>query len=157
MADIQKYVIFEVNKVEYGLPIEKVNYIEKVMDITSLPESPDYLLGICDIRGEVLPIIDMRIFLLNKRSEYSDQNRIIGVQLNQMVCGLVVDGATDVLDISFKSIQSVSIAESTKNQSIDVVKIDDRMVLLLDIDQLLNRAEITSALNFIEIENLLNS
>ncbi|UCZ53537.1 chemotaxis protein CheW [Bacillus shivajii] len=136
-----KAVVCRVGDEEFGFPIEQVIAIEKPQTITPVPKTPEHILGITKIRGAVTPILDLRTYLLNQHSEADERNRIILVQIEDTNVGLLVDHAYDVLDIPQDKVESVNIAENEFTKSMNVVKMEDRLILLPDIQYMLTEMD----------------
>jgi purine-binding chemotaxis protein CheW len=103
MASIQQ-VIFKLDKEEYGLDIMKVNGIEKYQEVVKVPNSPEYIEGIINLRGEVLPIYSLRKKFNLVPKPMDDETKIIVTYTNDMKVGFVVDAVTEILYIEFDSI-----------------------------------------------------
>ncbi|WP_026694419.1 chemotaxis protein CheW [Peribacillus kribbensis] len=139
MEDI-KVIIVKVNKEKYGLDINHVISIEKMQSCTALPSTPNYVRGIIPIRGIVTPIIDLGIALGHSEKVDTDTTRIVLISIEGSPIGLVVDEATDVLDISTDSIQQVSIMKQVDFIQ-GVSKIENRMLVLIDVHKMLENIE----------------
>lgn len=133
-----KMLIFKVGQEVYGVHINQVISIERMQNITSYPNRPPHVLGVTTVRDIVTPVIDLRSALTKVSVEPTDETRLIIVQAFQSVFGLVVDAATDVLDIKADTIQRPNLLE-TKDISYvkGISKVDDRLLILLDIEKLL--------------------
>lgn len=145
-----KVVVFQLGEEEYGLAIESVKSIERMTSITSIPKFPSYVKGVTNLRGTVIPVIDLRIYLLDETRELTEESRIIVITVDNEDVGLIVDSAKDVFDIPSEAIQSVN-SDILSNNSINVAKVDDRLILLLDAKELLTNKEIKQVIN--EVKN----
>lgn len=134
-----KYVIFKLDKEYYGIPIENVLSIEKMGKTTRIPNAPDYIKGVINLRGEVIPVINLRGKLGMELEHFSKNSRIIVVTANEIVAGLIVDSSSEVLEIDKESIDKPPINE--RNEFIDYIsgigKIPDRLIILLDLIKIL--------------------
>lgn len=138
MTQDGKTLIFKVDKEEYGVHINQVVSIERMQEITPYPNRPPHVLGVTTIRNVVTPVVDLRAALTGEKVKLADASRMIVVQVSDKEIGLVVDAATDVLDITHDSIQHPNLLE-TRNVSYlkGISKLDQRLVILLDIAKLL--------------------
>lgn len=134
-----RYVVFKLKEEYYGIPIEKVISIEKIGRITRVPNAPDYINGVINLRGEVIPIINLRRKLGIDENGINKNSRIIVVNDDDMVVGLIVDFSSEVLEIDGESIDKPPKMED--NQLLDYIsgigKVPDRLVILLDLAKLL--------------------
>ncbi|MBE9541053.1 MAG: purine-binding chemotaxis protein CheW, partial [Proteobacteria bacterium] len=99
-----KYLTFELDGEEYGLEILKVKEIIGIMNITSVPQTPDYVKGVINLRGKVIPVIDLRLKFSMESLEYSERTCIIMVDIagtsgKKVMVGIVVDSVSEVLNI----------------------------------------------------------
>ncbi|MBO8156309.1 MAG: chemotaxis protein CheW [Bacillaceae bacterium] len=132
----EKYVTFIVNGEEMALPIDSVEYIESVGDITDVPKTDECVAGVGRIRGKVIPIVDVKCSLFGHKTELTDSIRLIGVHHEGRDLAFLVDEARDVLDISHEDIQQV---ENVAEKKLDIAKIGDRMVLLLKAEYMIQK------------------
>lgn len=133
-----KSVVFRIGGEEFGLPIQQVLSIERIQSITAVPRMPKYVIGVIDMRGIVTPIIDLRKALLDREVQEKDTTRIIVVNVQDNPIGLVVDAATDVLDIPPDSIQPPNVSgDQTESYLMGIAKLDTRLLILINIDNLL--------------------
>lgn len=137
-----KYVLFKLDNEDYGLNINNVLSIEKFQNYTRVPNAPEYVTGVINLRGEVIPILDLRkkLSLESKPSDQSDQNsRIIITSSNNMIIGLTVDSSSEVLEIKKENIDKPSAAgEKNFDEYIKGVGKDkERLIIILDLEKLL--------------------
>lgn len=134
-----RYVVFKLNQEYYGLPIEKVISIEKIGEITRIPNAPDYIKGVINLRGEVIPVVNLKKKLNIGDNELNMNSRIIVVNEDEMVVGLVVDFSSEVLEIDREDIDKPP--ETKDNQLIEYIsgigKTSDRLIILLDLLKIL--------------------
>lgn len=145
-SQAKKVVVFRLGNEEFGLAIDQVLSIEKMQSITKLPNMPDFIRGALNLRGKVIPIVDLRNLLKETESEVTEETRIIVVNIDQAVTGIVVDDATDVLDISLDQIQHVSISGVKTEKLIKIAKIEEKLLIMLDVTNLLKENDITKVL-----------
>jgi purine-binding chemotaxis protein CheW len=136
-------VIFDLCDESFGVDIAAVESIIKMQPITRMPHAPAFVEGLINLRGKVLPVIDLRSrFDLTARA--ADKNsRIIVVTVNDTEVGMIVDGVSEVLTISEEIIEETpSIATTVDSNFITgIAKIDQRLVILLDLERVLSSDE----------------
>lgn len=134
-----KYVIFKLDKEYYGIPINQVIYIEKMHELTRVPNGPSYVKGVMNLRGEVIPLIDLRSKLNMKTKEADDHSRIIVVSEEDIMIGLIVDSSSEVIEINKEDIDGPPVSDENEDLSyVDGVgKLNDRIVILLDLSKIL--------------------
>jgi len=143
MAEEGKYLTFALGNEEYGLEILKVREIIGYMDITAVPQMPSYIRGVINLRGQVIPVIDLRAKFSMATAEITEQTCIIVVENTQQghkfSTGIVVDRVSEVLDISEGNIeQSPQFGDSVNTDFIlGMGKIGESVKILLDIDKVL--------------------
>lgn len=138
-----KYVTFKSGNEYYGLKIEYVNEIIVYQEITEIPESEDYIKGLINLRGKIIPVIDVRIRFKQEAMEYTDRTCIIIVNVNDMVVGLIVEKIAEVVEIKEEDIlppPKVVIGGEDKLQNryvYGIGKVGDSVKLLLDPERIL--------------------
>ncbi|MDX8044706.1 chemotaxis protein CheW [Gracilibacillus sp. S3-1-1] len=142
---MEKTIIFKLNNQEYGANISQIRSIEKLEEIVSLPQTSDFIKGIINLRGNVTPIIDLRTRLGLQESEPTEQTRVLIASVKDVTVGLIVDEATDVIDIPSDVVEDApELVKGVDYRYIKgVAKLQDRgMLLLLDLDYVLNLDQI---------------
>lgn len=143
----QQYVLFELAGQEYGVNVHQVLSIERIPEITRVPRTPDFVVGVMNLRGEVLPVIDLRKrFALEsfKGVEVQrEQQRIIVVKLEDITVGMIVDMVRDVLSISSDQIEPPpSLVGGIQAEYLDgMAKMGDRVMVLLNLEKTLSQKE----------------
>ncbi len=138
-----KYLTFALGKEQYGLEILKVREIIGYMDITAVPQTPDYVKGVVNLRGQVIPVIDLRAKFGMPSIDVTEQTCIIVCEIQSggrsFSTGTIVDNVEEVLDIAGEDIEEASQSGSTVNTSfiLGMGKIGDSVKILLDIDKIL--------------------
>lgn len=135
------YVITRIDKEEYAINIEMVQTIEKIMTITRVPQTENYVKGVINLRGEIIPVISLRKKLGFEERSWDDDTRIVVLKNEDMLVGLIVDSANEVVDINDDNIDNLTFNESSSELSRYVSKVGktkDRVLLILDLDRLLN-------------------
>jgi len=138
-----KYLTFGLSREEYGLPVLKVREIIKVMHITPLPQAPAYIRGVIDLRGKVIPIVDLRMkFGLDAR-EFTERTCIIVVDVNltagRVLQGIVVDSVSEVLSLAASEIDDApDFGDGMKTEYVrGLAKVKGTVKILLDLDRVL--------------------
>lgn len=141
-----KYLTFVLADEGYGLEIRYVTEIIGIQAVTNVPDMPTYVKGVVNLRGKVIPIIDVRLRFNLPEREYDDRTCIIVVDVEGRLVGLVVDMVSEVVDIPIKDIEPPPAAGGDKSRYLKGMgKLDQKVKILLDIEQLLqdeNIAEI---------------
>ncbi len=135
-----KVIVFQLADKEYAIPVSHVQGIEKLMHITRVPKTPNYVKGVINLRGVVTPIVDLRERFSLPVTSDEEAARIIIITLEEMEVGFVVDSANDVLDIPISAIeQQPEVVGSLEEDFISgVAKLDKRLLILLHLDKVLN-------------------
>ncbi len=154
----RKYMTFKSGDEYFGLKIKYVNEIIQFQAITAIPESEDYLKGLINLRGKVIPVIDVRLRFKQPPIEYNDRTCIIVINVKSTVVGLIVEKIAEVVVIDDKNIlppPSIGrIDKSHQKYVYGIGKVGDSVKLLLDPDKLLNEEDlsITEALNDMDFD-----
>lgn len=144
-----KYVTFKSGNEYFGLKIEYVNEIIVYQEITEIPESDDYIKGLINLRGKIIPVIDVRVRFKQEQLEYTDRTCIIIVNVNDIVVGLIVEKIAEVVEIKEEDIlppPSIVIGgdEKVQNKYVYAIgKVGDSVKLLVDPDRILKDEDIT--------------
>jgi purine-binding chemotaxis protein CheW len=141
--ELLQLVTFNISNEEFGIDILRVQEIIRTMEITKVPRSPDFVEGVINLRGKVIPIIDLRKKFNMESHEHDNQTRIIVVELQGMVVGFVVDGVSEVLRIKSSTVEPPPpVVSGVDSEFISGVgKLEDRLLILIDLDKLLSRDE----------------
>ena len=139
----QQLVVFELAHESYGIDIALVESIIKMQAITCLPRTPDYVRGVTNLRGTILPVIDLRSRFALDALEDTKQTRIIIVTMDKLKVGMVVDGVSEVLRVSDETIEPIPPLLSSVNSAFlrGIVRLDDRLITLLELGKVLNLEE----------------
>jgi len=138
-----KYLTFVLAGEEYGLEILKVREIIGMMPITAVPRTPEFVKGVINLRGKVIPVIDLRLKFGLPAAEQTDETCIIVVDVGQMEMGVVVDRVSEVLDIAGEDIEDApSFGAAVQTDFIlGMGKSEDKVTILLDISKVLTAGE----------------
>ncbi len=139
----QQLVVFELANESYGINIALVESIIKVQAITQLPQTPAYVKGVTNLRGSVLPVIDLRTRFALDTKEDTRQTRIIIVTMGNIKVGVVVDGVSEVLRVSDELIEPLPPMVNSVNSVFlkGIVRLEDRLIILLELSKVLNLEE----------------
>lgn len=145
---LNKYLTFALGNEEYGLEILKVREIIGLMDITRVPRMPDFVRGVINLRGKIIPVIDLRLRFGMSEQEDTKETCIIVVDLEKLLIGVVVDKVSEVLDIIADKIEGApDFGISVDTEFIlGVGKCDDNVVMILDIAKVLTTDDINRLL-----------
>ena len=153
-SEILQLVGFKIGQEEFGINILSVHEIIKVIDITTVPNASDYIAGVINLRGRIIPIVHLRKRLKMPVIETNKNTRIIVVEINEKTIGFIVDEVQEVLristDITEKPPELVSGLDSEYITS--VAKLEDRLLILLDLEKTLANDDIKE-LNSIASKN----
>jgi purine-binding chemotaxis protein CheW len=145
----EQLVTFTINREEYGIRIMQIQEINRLTEITSVPRAPYFIDGMTNLRGNVIPVINVRELFGLENKEVDDRTRIIIVDIAGNKTGLRVDQVNEVLRLSKHDIENTPaiITSGKSNRFMDgVCKLDGgkRMVMLLDVEQVLDQSELQS-------------
>lgn len=139
-----KVAVFTIGNLEFALDIMQIKEIIKPIKITVIPKAPRFIEGVINLRGGIIPIVDLRKrFGVKAAGAESAKERVIVTRLSRKVIGLIVDSVTDVISLDKKNISPPpEIVKGISSQFIKGVgKLDDRLILLIDLDTILTVAE----------------
>jgi purine-binding chemotaxis protein CheW len=145
-----KYLTFFLNEEEYGIGILKVKEIIGMMPITSVPRTPDFVKGVINLRGKVIPIMDLRLKFGMAEIDYADRTCIIVVEIqrdsDQIYVGCVVDAVSEVLNIKSDDIEDTPDFGASLDVAyiLGMAKMEGGVKILLDIDRVLTTDEVSS-------------
>ncbi|MCP4266489.1 MAG: purine-binding chemotaxis protein CheW [Candidatus Brocadiaceae bacterium] len=139
-----RFLTFVLNSEVYGIEILKVREIIGLMDITNVPQTPDYMKGVINLRGKVIPVIDLRLKFLMPEDEHTQETCTIVVEVDSTSIGIIVDKVSEVMEIKGEEIEGTP----QFGQGIDtnfimgLGKTKDTIVILLDIAKVLSEEEL---------------
>ncbi len=143
-----KYLVFQLDNEEFGIRVLKVREIMGVQDITEVPQTPVYVKGVFNLRGKVIPVIDLRLKFGLSEVEYTQRTCIIVVQVSresgEIQMGIVVDGVAEVLSLASADIEDTPNFGGSSDSSylLGMAKVKGKVKILLDIDQVLGSREL---------------
>lgn len=143
----RQYVVFNIADEEYCIEILKVQEIIRRTPITWLPRRPEYVKGVINLRGEIIPIVDLRVKFGLEAQKYSKFTRILIGQIEKRMCGMIVDNVAEVITLTPGQIEKapVTVSRSASAEYImGIAKVEKRVLILLDIARVLSVDEILS-------------
>jgi purine-binding chemotaxis protein CheW len=143
-VDLLQLVTFRIGEEEFGVDILRVQEIIRIMEITRVPKAPDFVEGVINLRGKVIPIIDLRKRFGLEVKEYVKHTRIIVIEISNMIVGFVVDAVSEVLRVPADTVEPPppAVMGGIDSEYISGVgKLEDRLLILLDLDKLLSQEE----------------
>ncbi len=145
-----KYLTFTLAEEEYGIGILKIKEIIGMMPITSVPRTPEFVKGVINLRGKVIPVIDLRLRFGMEELEYTERTCIIVVEIDGqtgvILIGIVVDAVSEVLNIKTEDVEETPAfgANLDTQYILGMAKMEGGVKILLDIDQVLNTEELSA-------------
>lgn len=139
----QQQVVFKLDNEQYGIAIMKVYGIERFQEILNIPNTPSYIEGVINLRGEVLPIYNLRKRFNLAHREVDGDTKIIITKANDLQVGFIVDSVSEIINIDEEQIEATpNIITGIDRKYINsIAKIEDRMIILLDVDLVLSEEE----------------
>lgn len=144
--EVIQLVVTSLAREEYGIPIMQVQEIIKIPEITHIPNMPDFIEGVMNLRGKIVPIIDLRRRFNLERKSYTDDTRIVVSNVAAHSVGLIVDSVSEVIRLSSDVIDPIppTISHIGTEYLNGVGKLESRLVILLNLEKILNDIEKTS-------------
>lgn len=143
-----KYVLFRLGEEEYGLPVGQVNSIIRYEQATPVPRAPEVVEGVINLRGRVIPVVNLRERLLGAGLEPTHETRIVVAESAAGPVGLIVDAAQEVAELPLDEVRpapEVALGPEVAAAFTGVVSYRERLVILLDLDHALPRSEYARA------------
>jgi len=136
-------VVFELGDESYGVDISRVQDINRMQEITEIPHAPESVVGVINLRGRVIPVIDLRKRFGLPEAVHTKDTRIVVVHLEGNLIGVIVDAVSQVLRIPADIVEPPSpvLAGVDSKYLRGIAKLDDKLVILLDLDFVLSRRE----------------
>ncbi len=137
--ELKQYVVFKLDE-EYGLDITMVTTIERLMNIARVPKTPKYIKGVINLRGEIIPVIDIRLKFNLGESIETEDSRIIIIKIEDNSVGIIVDAVAEVIQFREEDIENIT--NFSNDLSMDYIfgvgKVDNRIITLLNLEKLIN-------------------
>ena len=144
VSEAKKHLVFKLDNNEFGIDINKITtIIEKDMNIARVPKLPAFLKGVINLRGEIIPVISLRIRFGLADDVYDEDTRIIIVKLDEFSAGIIVDSVAEVIELNEETTENI--ANITGEHSLDYIigvgKVNDRIITLLNLEKLVSLEE----------------
>ena len=146
--ELLQLVSFKIGDEEFGVDILSVQEINRMSQITKVPNTPEFIEGVINLRGRIIPVIDLRVKLGMTRKDHGKNTRIVVVEIKGQTIGFIVDEVSEVLRIS-KDITEAPpdmVGGVNSDYITSIGKLEDRLLILLDLEKILT----TSELNVLE-------
>lgn len=140
-----RYLCFQLQEQSFGVPIDAVREIVEMQEITPVPHMPEYLRGVVNLRGQVIPVVDLRLRMGQAFREYDRRTCIIMVEYQQRLIGLVVDRMEEVLHFDAKHREAAPDYRDDNGMSRFIASIgrqEDRVLMLLDVETILDNSRV---------------
>lgn len=141
---IRQIVVFELGREIYGIDIYKVCEIITLQKITKIPRTPSFVEGVINLRGKIIPVIDLRKRLNLFCKDFDEETRIIIVEVARNIAGMVVDGVSEVLSVSQDEIKLPSplVVSSVETEYLEgVINLEEQLIIMLNIEKVLTEKE----------------
>ncbi len=134
-----QFVTFSLNNEEYAVDILNVQEINRITEITEVPNSPHYIEGVINLRGKVIPVLNLRKKFGFPERSLDDTSRIIIMEVNNITCGMIVDSVSEVLRIPSSIIEPPPPMSSANNSRFikGLAKLENRLIILLNIEKII--------------------
>jgi purine-binding chemotaxis protein CheW len=145
-SDELQLVSFNIGTEEFGVEILKVQEINRMVEITKVPQAPHYVEGVINLRGKVIPIIDLRKRFNLDVKEYDKNTRIVVVDISGSIMGMIVDAVSEVLRLPSSTIEPPPEIVTGLNAEYikGVAKLEDRLLIFLDLSRVIDATEMAS-------------
>ena len=139
----KQLVVFDLADEAYGVDISSVREIIRMQEITRVPRAPDYVEGVINLRGRVIPVVDLRKRFGFTVTEWTKDTRIVVIDIGKQDIGVVVDAVNEVLRLSAGAVEPPSsvITTSESEYLVGIAKLESRLIILLDLEQALSAME----------------
>jgi purine-binding chemotaxis protein CheW len=143
MAETIQVVSFKLGSEEYGVDIAQVQEINRMVSVTHVPRAPHFMEGVINLRGQLIPIIDLRTRFAMPRAEHTKNTRIVVTEIGTKRVGMVVDSVSEVLRLPVDQIEDApEMLTGVDTEYIrGVGKVEDRLIILLDLARIISGAE----------------
>lgn len=138
----KQFIVFKLNEQLYGISIQNVQIIEKIKPIMRVPKVPNCVKGVMNLRGEIIPVINLRDQFHLDEKTYTDKTRIIIVKLEDAMVGLIVDEVKEVIEIESNQVEVVQNIQGKMktNHILGVGKVEENIVTLLNLANIIEEA-----------------
>lgn len=142
-VELKQFVVFNLGKNEYALDIQKVTIIEKMMGITRVPQTPFFIKGVVNLRGTIIPVMDLRQKFGISVNEETEETRIVIFKVENISMGIIVDAVSEVLKLDTGNIENIQniTNDISLNYISGVGKIGERIITILNAEKLIRFTE----------------
>jgi len=145
-VDQKQYVTFMLGNENYGIEVLRAKEVLYMIEITKVPNTMNFMKGVIDLRGEIVPLVDLRVKFDLEEKEYGENTVIIIIEYELMLIGMIVDAVSDVLNIPVNDIKDVVHFSRELNIESDYLagigRVEEKLIILLDVDRILTAEEI---------------
>jgi purine-binding chemotaxis protein CheW len=140
----RQYVTFSIKDEMFGIDVRRAQEVMNLPVITKVPNTMTFMKGVIDLRGKIIPLIDMRIKFRIEEKAYDQKTVIIIIDVKRVVCGIIVDSVSDVVDMSLNDVQHTPhfAMDIDRDSVFGIGKIGEELVIVLDVDKLLTDEEL---------------
>jgi purine-binding chemotaxis protein CheW len=140
-----QYLTFQLMSEQYGVPIEAIREINRVGEITPVPRTPDFVKGVMNLRGKIIPVINLRVRFGMASQEYTRDTCIIVIDTDFGQVGMIVDAVKEVADLNENQIEPPPVLGNEKTLSFvrGMGKLDDKVIILVDVVSALSQEQMT--------------
>jgi purine-binding chemotaxis protein CheW len=135
--ELKKFLTISIEDEIYGIDIEHVNDINRIQEITEVPNQDHYVMGIINLRGQIVPVIDIRRRFIKNEIAYDDRTCIIVIRYEENIVGLIVDRVEEVLSIPTSLLNRTESNDQKSKFIMGITKFNDQIITLLDIERIL--------------------
>lgn len=136
-------ILFDINNVEYALNINSISEIIKLTPINPLPGAPEFIRGVINLRGKIIPIVDLRERFIVKTLQFTKKTRVIIANVQNNEIGLIVDAVTDVIGLQSDKIEPpLAVIEGLKMEYVEgIIKFKNKLIIIINIEKILTSNE----------------
>lgn len=140
----RQYVTFSIKDELFGIDVRRAQEVMNLPKITRVPNTMSFMKGVIDLRGKIIPLIDMRVKFKIEEKVYDHKTVVIIIDVKNILCGIIVDSVSDVVNISLEEVQHTPhfASEIDKDSVFGIGKINGKLVMVLDVDRLLTDEEL---------------
>lgn len=140
----RQYVTFSIKDELFGIDVRRAQEVMNIPPITKVPNTMPFMKGVIDLRGIIIPLIDMRIKFKIEEKAYDQKTVIIIIDVKKVICGIIVDSVSDVANMSINDVQHTPhfASEIDKDSVFGIGKLGEKLVIILDVDKILTDEEL---------------
>jgi purine-binding chemotaxis protein CheW len=150
-TQVNKYLSFKLDNKIYGIEIKNVNEIIEMQEITEVPDMPKFIKGVINLRGKIIPVMDMRVRFRMPIRDYDDRTCIIIINIDNLTVGLIVDTVTEVLRIPAENISEPPRFKGSENRFVSGIgRVGDEVKIILDTEKILYEEEMEAISSMVD-------